>query len=196
MIIHDIRSLWEMSHWVWAQPTSNASDERYLYLKVQAMAHRLLSMKFRPGLQESLRLALSLWLLSVTDYVGAKVAAVETLHFLRAAEEDASTLTETETVEILRLQLWISSLGAMISIPASATRCGQPQGCQCDSHEQADFFINNVHKIARILDVPITRDAIRKFLEGYFYWENRQGTALSRLVQTMSGTYEAGEAVT
>ena len=195
MIIRDISSLWEMSLWVWAQPQSNDSDERYLYLKVQAMAHRLLSMKFRPGLQESLRLALSLWLLSVTDYVGAKVAAVETLHFLRSAEEDQSTLAGTENADVLGLQLWISSLGAMISIPASATRCGQRQGCQCDSHEQAEFSTNKVQKIARILDMPITRDAFREFLEGYFYWESRQGTELSKLVQAMSRTDEAGESV-
>ena len=89
-MILDMIALVQASYYVYKiQNTPTPEDERWLYLKTQGVSHQLLA---RPSgtstpFQESLRLALLIWLLSVTDYMGSRVAAVETLDYLQKAQE-------------------------------------------------------------------------------------------------------------
>ncbi|KIW74123.1 hypothetical protein Z517_12533 [Fonsecaea pedrosoi CBS 271.37] len=47
--------------------------ERWLYLKVQALNYRLLARTDLDGIHEALRIATLLWILSITEYVGAEL---------------------------------------------------------------------------------------------------------------------------
>lgn len=180
-IIRTVISLVKVHNWGSAQETPIPGLERWLYLKTQAVSHRLLCHQTESLRQKTLRIALMLWILTITEYVGAQAAAYMYLQQLQDVETED---VETEDAAA-GLILWINCVGAMIALPAAKLRCPSQGTCECQSHGQADFFVSRVAMLASRLNLAQHVGEYRRFLEGYFYMEDRQGERLTQLVEAV-----------
>ncbi|KIW13557.1 hypothetical protein PV08_08745 [Exophiala spinifera] len=194
VLVDLVRCVQMSQHAYSAQPNRipDPECERWLYLKVQALNYRLLARTELDGIQEALRIATLLWILSVTEYVGAELTAIIMLPKLQAALEMAKSSLEASSSQLFpELHFWMSGLGALVSLPATkriSTCSTTLEGIPYD--QQFNFFSLHMAQNARRLRLETTFDAYHSFLQKYLYMNvngGAQGADLKFLVEAVSG---------
>jgi hypothetical protein len=165
--------------------------ERWLYLKVQALSCRLLARTQLTGIQAALRIATMLFILSITDYVGARVTALLLLPKLQNVLEGISLETSSpDSQQFPGLIFWMSSLGALVSRPAARIVSTDPPSPKTSLHNrQADFFSFQTARAAYQIGLEANIDKHRSFLQTYLYLDvngGDNGSELRSLVETIA----------
>lgn len=191
-ILVDLVACVQISHYGSARPNQSPEPvhERWLYLKVQALNYRLLARTELVGIQEALRVATLIWILSITDYVGAGLTALLLLPKLQAALEMAKLRESSSSRLLLGLYFWMSSLGGLVSLSAAkqiSISSSSPRGTLYG--QQFNFFSLHTAQTARLIGLETKVDVYRSFLQTYLYLDVNGGTEggdLKYLVETVS----------
>jgi hypothetical protein len=158
-------------------------NERWIYLKVQALSYRLLARTDLAGIQEALRIATLLWILSITDYVGAALTALLLLPKLQAAFEKASIEAQSTLRLFPGLYFWMSGLGALVALSASKNL--PPDSLSPESvpySQEVNFFSLRMAQTARQLGLDTTFVAFRRTLQTYLYLDINGGVEACDLI--------------
>jgi hypothetical protein len=171
--------------------SSEPEPERWLYLKVQALSCRLLAQTELAGVQEALRIATLLFILSITDYIGARVTALSLLPKLQTVLEKISFETSSPDLQQFPgLLFWMSSVGALISRPAARIVSAVPNSPKGTLYsQQADFFSIQTAHAAYQIGLEPNIDKYRSFLQTYLYLDMNggdDGAELRSLVETIA----------
>jgi len=168
------------------------AHEQWLYRKVQALNYRLLARTELIGIQEAVRVATLLWVLSITDYVGAGLTALFLLPKLQAALE-MTKLKEPSSSRLLPgLYFWMSCLGALVSLSAAkqtliSSGSSSPRGTLYS--QQFNLFSLHAAQTAHLIGLETKADVYRSFLQTYLYLDLNGGSEeddLKYLVETVS----------
>ncbi|KAK5048252.1 hypothetical protein LTR84_005922 [Exophiala bonariae] len=191
-ILVDLVACVQISHYVSGRPNQSLElvHERWLYLKVQALNYRLLARTELIGMQEAVRIATLLWVLSITDYVGAGLTALFLLPKLQAALKTAQFKEPSSSRSLPGLYFWMSSLGALVALSAAKQiliSSSSPRDALYS--QQFNFFSLHAAQTAHLIGLETKSDVYRTFLQTYLYLDVNGGPGgddLKYLVETVS----------
>lgn len=184
-LLIDLIACVRISHHASALPNRSPEhvNERWLYLKVQALNYRLLARTDLTGIQEALRVATLLWILSITDYVGAGLTALLLLPKLQAACEKAGMEAPSSLRLFPGLHFWMSGLGALVSLSASKKLpAGSPSPKGIPYSQQFNFFSLHMAQTAHQIGLEATFDTYRRTLQTYLYMDINGGIEACELI--------------
>ena len=182
-IVTDLVACLQTAHSICKLPAVDPVDERWLFLRHQALIYRLLSCSTTTTMQECVRLALLVWKLKVTKYFGAQRCSRSLLPHLK------DTLLKVENGEVvanLELLFWIVSAAAVAA------------------EETADrqWFVRQTGRLAASLGLEARENQFTRTLTMWFFVKSERGVKLTNLVcavremQTVSHKVEDSDIIT
>ncbi|KAL6716008.1 hypothetical protein ACLMJK_006970 [Lecanora helva] len=166
LIVNDTVTCIQAAEYAKTKSLNTSDDQRWLFLRHQALVSRLLSLHCETHAQACTRIALLVWLLKITAYFGAQRWAKKLLPKLKAATLQLSSSGEWVPSSLI---FWMTCLGAMTA----------------EYTEERDWFLERTLKIARSLDVPIEKEAFRQILQRYFFINSEDGLQFFRMVRAV-----------
>ena len=167
-IILDILSYARVAHISWAHvSTSTSDDERWLFLRLQALIYRLLLLdNLHPGINECIRLSSLIFLLNATQYHGAQVCARTLLSHFREALVKARFWDDGFDSS---LRFWLLCTGAMTTEPS----------------EENAWFVGMVTRFGCGLFFEQVDELLKNELEGFLFLPEKQKQMLDRLMDVV-----------
>ena len=162
-IVADLVACLQIAHSICNLPTTDVVDERWLFLRHQALIYRLLSTTTTTMVQECVRIALLVWILKVTKYFGAQRCSRSLLPHLRATLLKVKRRVVSENVELL---FWIACVGAVVA----------------DGTTDRDWFVRQTARLAASLGLGVGEDHFKRALSRWLFVKSETGIQITRLV--------------
>lgn len=165
-VINDTVLYTQVSQYIRVPGNAQGADtERWLYLRHQALVYRLLALPVSPGIQECCRMAVLLWILSITIQLGNR-AEKPLYHIMTRLSRDLADMHFYVDQKDLPLLFWITAVGALAA----------------DSSREPDAFTEPISIIA--VRVAAEHDMIdfERVLERYLYLGSEQHVQLTRVL--------------
>ena len=162
-IVADLVACLQIAHSICNLPTTDVVDERWLFLRHQALIYRLLSTPTTTMVQECVRLALLVWILKVTKYFGAQRCSRSLLPHLRATLLKVEGWVVFANVELL---FWIVCVGAVAA----------------DGTADRDWFVRQTARQATSLGLGIGEDQFKRALSRWLFLKSEMSIQITRLV--------------
>lgn len=165
-ILRDIIKYTRTAHSAWlADADLTLELESWLFLRLQALSYRLLSLDWLEGVDNCIRIATLVYLFHGIEYDGGQLSALTTLRHLRSALVDATFWNTSFDRELL---FWCLCTGAMTSQP---------------SHER-DWFVDRLAPcFGDMLPRDATEQALIDRLTPYLFLTSKQGSQLRWLLR-------------
>ncbi|MCJ1449813.1 hypothetical protein MMC28_000141 [Mycoblastus sanguinarius] len=163
-VLDDIRVCAQVSQQIGTQESTDPSDQRWLFLRHQAIFCRLLSLPTSSKTQECCRVALIVWLLKITVYFGAQRWSKRLLPALKAAILRLDIVGEWCH---LVLMFWMTTLGAMTA----------------EYTDERDWFLKRTMKAARSLGINPDKEPFRRILKRFLFLKCEDGLQFFRMVR-------------
>lgn len=163
-IVDDIRVCAQVSQQMEIQGITGLSNQRWLFLRHQAITCRLLSLSPSSVIQECCRVALIVWLLKITVYFGAQRWSKNLLPRLQAAILQLKTSGEQCPMVLM---FWMASLGAMTA----------------EYTDERDWFLKQTAKAARSLGMKFEKEPFRRVLRRFLFLKCEDGLQFFRMVR-------------
>lgn len=168
-LVQDVVDYVRIAHCAWSGRDVEriaAVDERWLFLRLQALIYGLLLFDSPRGFDACIRFSTLIFLLNATQYHGAQVSATNTLQYLRSGLIDAQYWKEEFPEDLL---LWCLSTGAMTT----------------ELSKERSWFIDRLGAYRHILGPDPTDGDLRSKLESYLFLPEEQESQLSSLVEKL-----------
>ena len=163
-IINDIVTCVQVAEFMTKESKPDENDQRWLFLRNQALVSHLLSLQSQSWVQECTRIALITWMLKITAYFGAQRWSKRLLPKLKAAIIRLELGTEWSPSTLL---LWMTCLGAMTA----------------EYTDEREWFLSRISLLARSLDIKVEKEAFRQILQRYLFLESEDGLQFFRMVR-------------
>ena len=165
-IIRDIVTCIQVAEYLSTESSRDTDEQRWLFLRHQALTSRLISLQPRTPIQYCTRIALIVWLLKITAYFGAQRWSKNLLPRLKAAIIRISDRNEWIPSTLL---FWMTCLGAMTA----------------EYTEERDWFLARTYELARSLDIVIEKQSFRRLLQKYLFIGSEDGLQFFRMVRAV-----------
>jgi len=178
---HLVSDLVECSHvayWLWSESGISSEQQRWIYLKTQALSYRLMALTPTSDEHILLRAGLLRWLQCITDCVGTRLCSLVTLDRLEAALKEMNGISLKASPG---LWLWCSSLGAMIALSTtpSLKTAGQ------DAYgRRAAYFVDQTR--LAMSELSLDSQDLEGYLSTSLYLPDRQQEGFTRLRRALS----------
>ncbi|KAF2238850.1 hypothetical protein EV356DRAFT_504176 [Viridothelium virens] len=152
------------AHGIWGHCAVTSDDERWLYLRLQALIYQLLLLHQLPKIENCIRLATLLFLQNVTQYQGFQILATI---ILRQFDATVLATNVSEVPEDSEVLLWCSCMGGM-----ATEKSDEKQRC-----------FERIASLTSSLSLQVRESHIQELLEKYFFIAERQKDQLLDLVR-------------
>ncbi|KAI9708501.1 MAG: hypothetical protein M1820_003962 [Bogoriella megaspora] len=178
-VLQDTAGYIRIARMSWRHSNVTVVDEGRLFLRLQALIHRLLSLDGLQGIDNCLRLAALLFLQSSIHTEGAKLSLNLVLQQLMAAVIDTDVVADGDPS---RSKLWCLCTGAMTPEPA----------------DKRDWFIGKIVELLNFLSLDLGEQALQGILETYLFISGEQSQQVTQLINDINirrGANYSGEAL-
>jgi hypothetical protein len=166
IVIADLVACLQIAHSICESPDADPADERWLFLRHQALIYRLLSTSTTNIVQECCRIALLVWMLKVTKYFGAQRCSRSLLPHLK----DTLLKLEPDVVYAnVELVFWITCVGAMTA----------------EETQERDWYVRQTAQLASEIGLEPKEEQYKAVLRRYLFLKSEQGAQMTKLVRAV-----------
>lgn len=171
-VVVDLVAVIQIAHSFWGLPKKTSSDERWLFLRHQALIYRLLSIQSPSVIQECVRIAILIFILKATHYFGAQRCS----GYLLPQLKNTLLLLPFQVVYLnSELLFWITCVGATV-VTETAER---------------DWFVQQTARFATYLQLETDAEQYEMILNKYLILDSEQ-QQIEKLVLTISEMQKVG----
>lgn len=170
-IVADLVACLRIAHSICKLPCTDPVDERWLFLRHQALIYCLLLASKTTALQECVRLALLAWILKVTKYFGAQPCSISLLSQLKHALLPIEPGVVIENAELL---FWV-----VCAVVADGTA-------------DRDWFVRQAGSLATSLELDAREDHFKLILNRWLFVKSETGAQITKLVCAVREMQMAG----